>query len=327
MPAVAGLFRANHGYSRAIENSHETLWARFERLERERQNDDEPEPVAAVRLLQPEFSPDTTIIEDHFGLDPDQLAQLLPGVGFLSLMSEYHRKSAERHGYTWRDGGRVRRRVYVHHNYQEPGWHWHATGEMQPWEDGDRIGSKRISRRCDRALMIDYAGSLGCALHGPLAGGEWTRAVMIHEIAEGDLREAPAPIDWGEDHRRSAITAGFGRGEEDITFQGLLAENRFFACLKSYADETLAAIRKTRSAKRLLEVMKARDTAPDWQDKDCVDQGLWEHALRHAYLRFPDALEILELEALAKTDTQGLRYALNDRRLRSLKASVSEQPS
>ncbi len=327
LPAVAGLFRAVHGFSRAVENSDETLWTRFERLERERDGGDHIGTVQAVRVIEPETTPGATIIEDYFGLDPDQLSALLPEVGLLSLMSEYHQKRAERHSYTWRDGGKVRRHAYIHHNYQESGWDWQTKGPVLDWEDAERIAAKRVSQRCDRALMIDYAGTLGCDLHGPLARGDWSRAVTIHEIDERDFRETPAPIDWGEEYRRLAVARRFGKGEEGLTFAGFLADNHFFDCLRSYCADTQTAIDGSRSARQLFEVMRGRGIAPDWQDVDCSDLGLWNNALRHAYAKFPNAAGLHELERLAVAETRKYRYPLNELRLRNLYASAHGHPT
>ncbi len=327
LPAVAGLFRATNGHSRNDEASEETLWARFDRLEEERGDGDTIGPLDVVRVIEPSLTPWATIIEDHFEVDPAQLSKLLPEVTFLTLVSEYHSKKTERHIYTLRQNGSGIRRVYIHHNYQYPGWDWREKGPVQDWEDTDRLARKRISERCDRALMIDYADRLGCDLHGPLARGEYDRAMTIYKIEESDFREEPAPIEIGEEYRKRAVALRFGNGEEDVTFKGLLADNHYYACCGVYQDENLKAIWKTRSAKKLLEIMQNRGIAPDWQDPYCTDSLLWHHALRRAYQRFTNAPEVSELEKMALAQTRSHAYPVNELRLRNIYAQANGQPT
>ena len=266
MPVVAGLFRAEFGFSRVVENSDERQWARLDRLERARGSEMGTYSVNSARVIEPKDAPDITVIEDFMGPDPKHLGTLLPDVSFLHLFSEYARKNAERHSYTWRKGAKVLRHVYFHHNYQYPGWDWQAKGKVQPWEDTERMTAKRVSKRCDRALMLDYANRLGCDLHAVLAQGAWTRNLLLYDILDTDTAETPTPTTLGEDARKEAVRRRFGFGEEGVTFKGQLADAHFFACLRAHTAELSTAIHKTRSAKSLLKVMSDRDIAPDWQD-------------------------------------------------------------
>ena len=326
LPAVAGLFRAEQSFSRAIDPAPERQWARLARLERDRkkptQMGDPLSSVHSVRVVEPKTTPEATIIEDAFAVDHDALANLLPGVDFLHLHSEYCRKDAERHWYAWRSGGKVIRRVYFHHNYQVPGWDWEETGLQQPWEDTERMDRKRLSARCDRALMLDYAERLGCDVHGALGAGDWRRAILLYQISETETDDTP-PTRLGEDMRRKAVQRRFGSGEEHLSFEGFIADNRMDACARAYQREMLDAIRTARSAKKLLDLMVRRDPAPDHNDLDASDRMLWEDALRRAYMRFPNAPELTELERRAKVETQDKRFPLNDLRLRNLRASVT----
>src|ERR1700694_729365 len=45
-------------------------------------------------------------------------------------------------------------------SYQS-GWDWHASGEVQPWEDTERYGRKRVGERFDLPLMNRYCQALG----------------------------------------------------------------------------------------------------------------------------------------------------------------------
>lgn len=329
LSAVAGLFRAEHGFSRTIDPAPERQWARLARLERERrkptQMGDPLSFVHSVRMVEPKTTPDATIIEDAFAVDHDALANLLPGVDFLHLHSEYCRKDAERHWYAWRSGGKVIRRVYVHHNYQVPGWGWEETGPRQHWEDADQMDRKRISARCDRALMLDYAERLGCDIHGALAGENWLRAILLYQISETETDDTP-PTRLGDDMRRRAVQRGFGTGEEGLSFEGFIADNRLDACARAYQREMLDAIRTARGAKKLLDLMVRRDPAPDHNERDASDHMLWDDLLRRAYMRFPNAPELPELERRAKDETKDRRFPLNDLRLRNLRASVTGGP-
>lgn len=324
MPAVVGLFRANYGYSRQIDDCDERQWARLDRLGR--LPEETPVSLDSVRILEPQDAPDATIIEDYFGTDHDQLATLLPDVNFLHIYSEYCRKSAERHCYRWRQGGEIKRHVYFHHNYQFPGWDWEEEGERQPWEDTERMNKKRVSARCDRALMLDYSKRLGCELHGPLANNAWHRCILVHQIPDTDASELPHPTKLGENFRKQAVSLGFGQGEEGISFRGHIEDAKFFWCNRAHHAVVSEAIKKTRSAKTLLEVMKTRGTAPDWQDEYSGDKWLWDEALRHAYRRFPDKPELAALENLAKSETKNHRFPTNDLQLRNLKACALGKP-
>jgi len=306
LPVVAGLFRAQYGFSRAVEPATERQWTRLNRLEKARKAPtmagDPLSSVQSVRIVEPEQTPGVTILEDFFGPDPDALAKMLPGVDVLHLFSEYCRKDAERHSYQWRSGGKVTRQAYIHHNYQEPGWHWKEAGPRLTWENQDRITSKRISHRCDRALILDYAARLGCDLDGALGDGRWTRAILLYNIDPTDCDDRP-PTDLGGAERKEAVKRGFGQGEEGLSFEGYIADNRMDMCALAYTREMLEQITKTRSAKRLLEIMVARDPSPDGQDELPSDHFLWDTALARARDRFPDAPETAELKRRAKSET------------------------
>ena len=75
LPAVAGLLRAEHGFSRAIDPAPERQWARLARLERERKKPthigDPLSSVHSVRVVEPKTTPAATIIEDAFAVDHD----------------------------------------------------------------------------------------------------------------------------------------------------------------------------------------------------------------------------------------------------------------
>ncbi len=322
MPVVAGLFRAEFGFSRVVENDDERQWARLDRLERARGTEMGTHSENSTRVIEPKDAPDITVIEDFMGTDPKHLGALLPDVSFLHLFSEYARKNAERHSYTWRKGAKILRHVYFHHNYQYPGWDWQAKGPVQPWEDTERMTAKRVSKRCDRALMLDYANRLGCDLHAVLAQGASTRNLLLYGILDTDTTETPPPTTLGEAARKEAVKRRFGFGEEGVTFKGQLADAHFFACLRAHTAELSAAIHKTRSAKSLLQVMSNRDIAPDWQDPYCSDMNLWCDALLHAYRKFPDAPETREMETRAKAETQAHRFPISDIRLRNLSRSL-----
>lgn len=305
LPVVAGLFRAQYGYTRAIDPAPERQWARLDRLERQRKVPTLPgDPMhsfQSVRIVEPSATPGATILEDFFGADHDFLAKLLPGVNFLHIHSEYCRKTAERHSYRWREDGKVVRQVHVHHNYQVSGWHWQEKGARLAWEDEECMEMTRISKRCDRALMLDYAARLGCDLDGALGGGDWTRAVLLYDINETDCDDTP-PTTLGSEVRKEAVERGFGRGEEGLSFEGLIGDNRQDICAAVYRREMFEKINATRSAKRLLEVMVGRDTAPDFQDTHSSDVFLWDTALSRARDRFPNAPENAELKARAKAE-------------------------
>lgn len=329
MPAVAGLFRAEHGFSRAIEPAVERQWARLARLEKERKTPsvmgDPVASVHSVRVVEPASTPSVTLIEDAFAVDHRALADLLPGVDFLHLHSEYCRKDVERHWYSWRASGEIVRHVYFHHNYQESGWGWQERGPRRDWEDNERLAKKRVSARCDRALMLDYAVRLGCDIHAALAGDGWSRAVLLYRIDDTDTDDTP-PTRLGEEMRRRAVQKGFGTGEEGLSFASFIADNRLDACARAYQREMLDAIRSARSAKKLLELMVRRDPAPDHNELDASDHMLWDDVLRSAYMRFPNAPELTELERRAKKETKDRRFPLNDLRLRNLRASVTGGP-
>ena len=74
------------------------------------------------------------------------------------------------------------------------------------------------------------------------------------------------------------------------------------ACVWAYRHEMLEVIRKTRSAKRLLEVMITRHPSPDWQDDYSSDAYLWDTALSRAHDRFLNAPETAELKERARLE-------------------------
>ncbi|MEM8630789.1 MAG: hypothetical protein AAGF74_06115 [Pseudomonadota bacterium] len=326
MPAVVGLFRANHGYSRLIDNFFERQWFRLERMETERAAGAPPSSVDSVRVVKPQAAAQATIIEDFLGTNHDQLAALLPGVNFLHLYSEYCNKNAERHSYAWRQDGKIKRHVYFHHNYQFPGWDWEEEGHPQPWEDTERIKKKRVSARCDRAMMLEYSKRLGCELHGPLANDAWSEAILVYPIEGTDPSDLPPPTTLGEDFRKQAVSLGFGQGEEDFTFRGHIEDAWYYASVEAHYAQVGEAIRRSRTAAALLDAMKSRGTAPDWQDEYSRDFWAWQTALQSAYSKFPDAPELKLLEDLAKSETRDHRFPLNDLRLRNIKADVVGGP-
>lgn len=326
MPAVVGLFRANHGYSRLIDNCFERQWFRLDRMETERAAGAPPSSVDSVRVVKPQAAAQATIIEDFLGTDHDQLAALLPGINFLHLYSEYSNKNAERHSYAWRQDGKIKRHVYFHHNYQFAGWHWEEEGDPQIWEDTERMKKKRVSARCDRALMLEYSNKLGCELHGPLANDAWSEAILVYPIDDTDTSELPAPTTLGEDYRKQAVSLGFGKGEEDFTFRGHIADARYFASVEAHYTQVREEIRKSKTAAALLDAMKSRGIAPDWQDECNRDFWVWQEALERAYVRFSDAPELKFLEDMAKSQTQEHRFPLNDLRLRNIQARALGRP-
>lgn len=318
MPAVAGLFRAAFGYALAEENPGISQIARTESL-----NITPRQPnvmhIHSVLVSEPEGALGITLIEDWYGPRPGALGSLLPDVDLLSLLSQYEDKTCERHRFTWRTGPDVLREVDLDRNMSKPGWCWRESGEVQPWEDARRLGERALSKRIDRALLVEYAAALGVDLHAALGAQRLERSVYLWQISGWDARPGLTPTTLGQDYHHAAVLAGFGTGECDRTFDAQSREALAAQRAKSAYEETVKRLWRRKSAAGLLRVMDSMGPPPEDDFGAYMRLLTWSEAMRIAYRKFPQDTEIAVLEDRAIAETAHQEYALTRVRLNDMR--------
>ena len=304
MPAVVGLFRARFGYSIAEPCPGESQIARLKRLEAE-ETQANVIHVNSTLVSEPAGSSGITLIEDWFGIWASELGSLLPDVTFLSLFSLFESKGCEQHRFTLRRGPDTLREVDLDRNMCKSGWCWHEKGAPQPWEDAARSVDRAISRRLDRALLVEYAARHGVDLDETLAERRLERPLFLHGISSWDARADLRPATLGQSYHDAAVLAGFGEGETRMAFDTQADEAAQAQNIDRQYAEVRKAIGKSRSATGLLKTMTDLGPAPADGLAQTYYIGLYREVLHRAFQKFPDdpATEALARRAIAETGT------------------------
>ena len=321
LPVAVGAFRAAQGHS-LLEDVHDRKECVMLRL-REKEQQANVFHLYAGTILAPKTAPGITVIEDWFGPDRNALGHLLPETRFFSIFSLWEKATEEQHCYTLRQGPEILRHVSLDRNMTKSGWTWEEEGEVQPWEDADRLSARALSKRCDRPLLFRYAETLGCDLQAVLGSARCvTEAKLVRAIGHWDTTPDSQPTSVGEEYRKAAIDAGFGGSDtyEDFEEQKRVAEE----AQAGYAEEleTAARINRSRTAKGLMKVML--ETAPDPADRWSGHRRVsnWRLAIRRAYRAFPDDPNLPELETRALRETKGNPGSLTESELARTKAEA-----
>lgn len=322
LPATVGTFRATYGHA-MLEDADDRKDIVMRRLQ-----DAETQPnvlhFQSGTILEPSDAPHISVIEDWCGPDPDALGHVLPETTLISFFTVWEKATVEQHSYTVRRGPEVIRHVSLDRNMTKRGWTWTETGDPHPWEDPDRLTARALSKRCDRALIFEYARALGCDLQAILGARRVTRARLVRAISDWDTTPDLEPTGMGEDARRAATRAGFGGTDthEDFEDQKRIAGE----AQQAFADQTdrTARINRARSPKALAQILTDAAFCPDDDWAGHIRVMTWRSALTRAYHAFPDAPGLPELEARAIRETAGDDFPVTKAELARMAANALE---